>query len=210
MQSLYRVGLHCVQCPYHRVVPRWTEDTPERLQRAAVELFLERGYDQVTVAEIAERAGLTRRSFFNHFTEKREIFFAGAGAFQAHVVDHIAASPPDCDPFQAATAALASGGVQIARMAGNAARPVRTLIAASAELREREFAKMAAVTSAIADALARRGAPARAADLAARTAVTVFTVAFDDWIDAPGTDLTELMHVASNDLCQVLSAAPSP
>ena len=192
------------------MVPRWTEDAPERLQRAALELFLERGYEQVTVAQIAERAGLTRRSFFNHFTDKREIFFAGASAFQAHVTAHIAAAPPDRDPLQAAIAALASGGAQIAKMAGDAARPVRSVIAASAELRERDLTKMAAVTRAIADTLTHRGAPARAADLTARTAVTIFTIAFDDWIDHPDSDLTELMHTASSELRQVVNAAAPP
>ena len=172
-----------------------------------MELFLERGYEQVTVAEIAERAGLTRRSFFNHFTDKREILFAGASAFQAHVIDHIAAAPYDRDPFQAATAALASGGVEIAQMAGDAARPVRSLIAASAELRERDLTKMAAVTRAIAEALTQRGTPVRAADLTARTAVTVFTVAFEDWIDHPELDLTVLMHAASLEVWHVVSGA---
>ena len=194
-----------MQFRYRWVVPRWTEGAPARLQRAALELFLERGYEQVTVAEIAQRAGLTRRSFFNHFTDKREIFFAGAGAFQAHVVDHIAAAPRDGDPFQVAIAALASGGAEIATMAGDAARPVRAVIAASAELRERDLTKMAAVTRAIADTLTHRGTPPRAADLTARTAVTVFTVAFDDWIDHPEWDLAALINAASSDLRQVIS-----
>ena len=186
-------------------MPRWTEGAAERLQRAALALFLERGYDQVTVAEIAERAGLTRRSFFNHFADKREIFFGGAAAFQAHVVDHIAAAPRDGDPFQLATAALASAGAEIATKAGDAARPVRAVIAASAELRERDLTKMAAVTRAIADTLTHRGTPARAAELTARTAVTVFTIAFDDWIDHPERDLAALITAASSHLRQVIS-----
>ena len=203
-------NFHPVQSPYDPVVPRWTEDARGRLQQAALELFLERGYEQVTVAQIAERAGLTRRSFFNHFTDKREIFFAGALAFQAHVVASIAAAPSGWDPFQAAAAALASAGGEIAKMAGDAAGPVRALIQASAELRERDLAKMAAVTRAIAETLTDRGTPARVADLTARAAVTVFTVAFEDWVDHPERDLADLIHASSVDLRQVISTATPP
>jgi len=188
-------------------MPRWTEDAPGRLQRAAIDLFLERGYDEVTVAQIADRAGLTRRSFFNHFIDKREIFFAGAAAFQAHVVDYLVAAPGDWDPFQAATAALTSAGNELAEMAGNAARPVRNLIAASAELRERDRTKMAAVTQAIAETLTQRGTSARVADLTARAAVAVFTVAFDQWVDHRQIDLAALVHQTATDLRHALSIA---
>lgn len=193
--------------PYDSGVPRWTEDARGRLQRAALELFMERGYEQVTVAQIAERAGLTRRSFFNHFTDKREIFFAGADAFQAHVVACMTAAPSGLDPFEAATAALASAGEEIAKMAGDAAGPVRALIEASAELRERDLAKMLAVTCAMADTLVDRGATARVADLTARAAVMAFTVAFQDWTNHPERDLAALMHTASVDLRRVISVA---
>ena len=191
-------------------MPRWTEDARGRLQRAALELFIERGYEQVTVAQIAEQAGLTRRSFFNHFTDKREIFFAGAVAFQAHVVACIAAAPSGLDPFDAAAAALASAGEEIAKMAGDAAGPVRALIEVSAELHERDLAKMAAVTRAITDTLVDRGSTTRVADLTARAAVTVFTVAFQDWVDHPERDLAALMHTASVELHQVLSTTKPP
>jgi len=66
---------------YYFGVARWEEDPVGRLQFAAMSLFLERGYSEVTVAEIAERAGLTKRTFFNHFSDKREVLFAGSKDF---------------------------------------------------------------------------------------------------------------------------------
>ena len=49
----------------------WTRDEMAARERAALELFIERGFEQITVAEIARRAGLTERTFFRHFADKR-------------------------------------------------------------------------------------------------------------------------------------------
>ncbi len=186
-------------------VPRWREDGPGRLQHAAVMLFIERGYDQVTIAEIAERSGLTRRSFFNHFADKREIFFAGAAAFQAHVVDAIAAAPATSGPLHAAGTALVAAGTGLAELAGDLAPTVRAIITSSTELRERELSKMAALTDAVTDALQQRGVPTRTAQISARVAVTAFTVAYDDWVDNPKHDLATHMDHAITDFRAALA-----
>jgi AcrR family transcriptional regulator len=187
---------------------RWEPGAEQRLQQAAMALFLERGYDNVTVAEIAERAGLTRRTFFNYFADKREIFFGGAAAFQASVVEHLQDADASLPPLDAAAAALAAAGNGLAGYREHA-RMVRALIASSSELQERDLIKMASVAADLAEGLQRRGVPARTASLAARTAVTAFTIAWDDGADHPDQDFRELMQRAIADLRVVVDAAPS-
>ncbi|HEY0933393.1 MAG TPA: helix-turn-helix domain-containing protein, partial [Trebonia sp.] len=149
---------------------RWEPNAAGRLQQAAMALFLERGYADVTVAEIADRAGLTKRTFFNHFADKREVFFAGARDFEAGVVAHLAEAGADLDPIEAAVAALTRAGLELAGYIAFAdAR--RALVASSPELRERDLIKLASLASAIAGALSSRHVPARTAALAAQAAV---------------------------------------
>jgi AcrR family transcriptional regulator len=172
---------------------RWESDAAQRLQYAAMTLFMTRGYDDVTVAEITERAGLTKRSFFNHFTDKREVLFAGAQQFQAAVVDHLAATDEALVPLEAAVAALTRAGQGLASY-GDSAKARRDLIASSIELQERNLVKMASLATALAEVLQTRGTPIRTATFAARTAVTVFTVAYDDWADNTTEDFSAVMQ----------------
>lgn len=166
-------------------------------------LFLERGYDNVTVAEIAERAGLTRRTFFNHFADKREIFFGGAEAFRADVAEHLDKAAAALPPLDAAVAALTGAGRGLAEYREHAAA-VRAVIASATELQERDLIKMATVVSTLVDGLQRRGAPVRAATLAAKAAVIAFTVAWDDCVDDPGADFDDFMRRAIADLRTVM------
>ena len=87
---------------YHGGMVRWEPNAQGRLEQAAFELFLERGFEQVTVAEIAERAGLTERTFFRYFTDKREVFFAGASRRRDLMVSAVASSPQSAPPIAAA------------------------------------------------------------------------------------------------------------
>lgn len=185
-------------------MPRWKDGAAERLQEAALALFLERGYDQVTVAEIAARAGLTRRSFFNHFDDKREIFFAGAADFQAGVVQSVVEAPASMSALDAAVAALTSAGLELAQFASSG-RDVRGIIASSNELQERELSKMASVARAVSGALQDRQVETRSAKLTAGVAVSAFTVAFADWVESPTVDFTDLMHRAVLDLRAALA-----
>jgi AcrR family transcriptional regulator len=168
---------------------RWEPDPKGRLQRAAMELFLERGYAGVTVADITQRAGLTKRSFFNHFADKREVLFADSEAFQRTLTDALAAVDPAADPLEAATAALTQAGRSLAGY-GQVAAPRRDLIASSTELQER----------ALQDGLRARGAMPAAARFAAEAAITVFNAAYDDWIDHPDADFAALMMRALDQL----------
>src|SRR5258708_12931612 len=85
---------------YHRGMGRWKPDARGRLERAALELYGERGYEQTTVAEIAARAGLTERTFFRHFADKREVLFAGSTALRDLIVDAVAGAPASAPPIQ--------------------------------------------------------------------------------------------------------------
>lgn len=173
---------------------RWEPNAQQRLQQAAGALFAERGYADVTVADIAERAGLTKRTFFNHFPDKREVLFADAAAFETHVLKHLAAADPALAPLDAAVEALAGAGLSDLAKYGEYAATRRELIASSTELQERDLIKTATLTAAIAAGLVEREVPPRTAAFASKAAVAVFIAACDDWIDAPTANLATLIY----------------
>ena len=85
---------------------RWEPDAIGRLRQAAMELYVERGFEQTTVAEIAERAGLTARTFFRYFADKREVLFAGSLSLQEQLVAALDGVPNSASPMEAVAAAL--------------------------------------------------------------------------------------------------------
>ena len=162
---------------------RWEPNAAGRLQHAAFELYAERGYDQTTVAEIAARAGLTERTFFRHFADKREVLFGGGDRFRATLVDPVDAAPASATALEAVAA-----GIEAAASVFPSVELVRrrqALLSANPELQERELIKLAALATALADALRRRGVPGTAAQLAAETGVTVLRVAMTRWTEDP-------------------------
>jgi AcrR family transcriptional regulator len=190
---------------YDRGMSRWEPDARGRLERAAMELFIERGFDEATVTEIARRAGLTQRTFFRHFADKREVLFAGASALQEFMVSAVASAPDSAAPIDAVAAALeaAAGLLQERR---EYSRQRMAVIAANPELQERELIKLARLASAIAGALRGRGVPDPAASLAAEAGTTVFRIAVDRWhgettqpdlLDVIRDSLDELKAVAA-------------
>jgi AcrR family transcriptional regulator len=183
---------------------RWQPDARGRLQQAAMTLFIERGYDEVTVTDIAERAGLTKRSFFNHFADKREVMFANYDPFQAGVLAALATATSDLDPLDAAVWAFTQAAEAMFADFAELARARKTLIDSSPELHERDLMKTAAVTSAIAGALVQRGAPRRDAAFAAQAATIVFTTAYDEWAQGPERGLAASIREALHDLRAVL------
>lgn len=173
---------------------RWEPNAQGRLEQAALELFAERGYDQTTVQDIAVRAGLTKRTFFRHFTDKREVLFGGGDAFQQRFVDGLAATPPAAGPLEAIASTLqaVAASLQDRREPG---RRRHAVISAHPELQERELVKLAAVAAALAAGLRDRGVPEPAATVTAETAVVVFRTAFERWVTTTGDeDLTTLIH----------------
>src|ERR1700690_519218 len=117
---------------------RWEPNARGRLMQAAFALYGERGFEQTTVAEIAKRAGLTERTFFRHFADKREVLFAGADGLRDLLVDTVIAAPESAAPIDAAAGGLEAAGAAI-QDRGELPRKRQTIIAASAELQEREL-----------------------------------------------------------------------
>ncbi|KAB7758125.1 TetR family transcriptional regulator [Mycolicibacterium mucogenicum DSM 44124] len=168
---------------YNPPVGRWEPNAQGRLEQAALELYLEQGFDETTVAEIAARAGLTERTFFRHFTDKREVLFRGrelADALEAAIDD----APAAAAPLDAVSAALESVSDFFAERRPHARRR-QTVINANPSLQERELIKLASLATSIADALRRRGVADPAAGLVAETGIAVFKVAFDQWLTDP-------------------------
>ena len=186
--------------PYDQEMPRWEAGAQARLTQAAYELYIERGFEHVTVAEIAERAGLTKRTFFRYFDDKREVLFSGASAFQEAVVDAVANAPHDVAPIDAVVAALAAAGSGITEI-GEGARARQRLIESSSDLHEREMIKMVALKDAIEVALQTRGVEGSGASLTAQAGVAVFQTAFERWAHTEGSaDFPSLIDGALDDL----------
>jgi AcrR family transcriptional regulator len=179
---------------------RWEPDARGRLERAALELYGERGFEQTTVAEIAMRAGLTERTFFRHFADKREVLFAGAGALQDLLVSTLDSTPDSAAPIDAVAAALQAAGALLQERR-EYARQRQAVIAANAELQERELIKLASLASALAGTLRRRGVPDPAASLAAEAGIAVFKIAFERWTGGTSQpDLPQLIRESLDEL----------
>jgi AcrR family transcriptional regulator len=168
---------------------RWEPNARERLEQASMELYRERGFDQTTVAEIAARAGLTERTFFRHFADKREVLFSGSSALKALLVEKVEGAPAATAPIDAVAAALEATSPMFEER-HNFARQRHALIAAHPDLQERELIKLASLATAIAEALRRRGVSEPAASLAGEAGIAVFRLAFERWVhDAKRRDL---------------------
>ena len=179
---------------------RWEPNARGRLEQAALELYVERGYEQTTVAEIAERAGLTERTFFRHFADKREVLFAGAGALQELLVTAVAGAPDAVAPLEAVAAALEAAGALLQERREYSRRR-QSVIDANPALQERELIKLAALASALADALRRRGVTGPAASLTGEAGIAVFKIAFERWINETGqSDLPRLIRESLDEL----------
>jgi AcrR family transcriptional regulator len=161
---------------------RWEPDARGRLEQAAAELFAERGFDQTTVADIAARAGLTERTFFRHFADKREVLFSGQDAFQDAVVSAVAAAPGTATPLEAVAAGLDAAGNALQGRAKLAPQR-QAIIDAHPDLQERELIKLAKVGTAVAATLRERGVAEPGATLTADTGIAVLRIAFARWLD---------------------------
>ena len=160
---------------------RWEPDAYGRLREAALSLFVEQSFEKTTVAQIAERAGLNRRTFFHHFTDKREVVFAGQGESDEFIAAEIRAQPASADPLHAAAAGLKRAADEIFEQYQQGAVELGRVIAASPELQERELVKRAGLAAVIAAALRDRGTPEGAATVAGWSAVAMFFVARNRW-----------------------------
>ncbi len=185
---------------------RWAPDARTRLQLAALALYGERGYEETTVAEIAERAGLTKRTYFRYFADKREVLFWGSELLEQRMVAAIEAAPAPASALGMIGAALDAAAARFEEVR-EFAGPRHRIIASSPELRERELIKAASLAAAMAGALRARGIADTAAALAAHTGVTVMHVAFERWVADPGQ--APFQQVASDALAQLRELAAS-
>lgn len=167
---------------------RWTPDARGRLEKSALELYNRQGFDATTVAEIAARAGLTERTFYRHFADKREVLFPTANPLADTLAGAAAAAPVTFSPLEVIAYALTETAPVLEERT-DLARQRQAVITANPELQERELAKLAALGSMLANALRERGLETIAATLAAEIGIAAFKVAFEHWINdpAPGT-----------------------
>ncbi|WP_067467008.1 TetR family transcriptional regulator [Nocardia amamiensis] len=184
---------------------RWEPNARGRLELAALELYAERGFEQTTVAEIAKRAGLTERTFYRHFADKREVLFSGGTALQDVLVDTVARAPDSAAPIEATAAAVEAVGAVLEERR-EFSRQRQAVIDANTELRERELIKLASLAAAVAGALRERGVAEPAAHLAAETGIAVFRVAVRRWHDeANAKELPRLVRESFDDLAAVIN-----
>lgn len=174
---------------------RWEPDARERLEQAALELFLEQGFAHTSVPQITARAGLTTRTFFRHFADKREVLFAGEEQFPALVKRMVTDAPADLTPMALISHGLLEMTEKVFAGQRDRLRTRRRVVQSDEGLRERELRKLADMTEAIADGFRDRGVDDLTATLAARTAVTAFNVAVIRWLteehDEPLATLVE-------------------
>ena len=168
--------------------------------QSAMELFVERGFEQTTAAEVAARAGVTERTYFRYFADKREVLFVTSDDLQNRVSEGIAGASPESPPFKAVLAALEGVASMIAENP-DYSRQRAAVIAANPSLQERELLKLQTVAAVAAEALRMRGVRELSATLAAEFGVTVFRVGYDLWIAGGATgDFTGCMHQALDEL----------
>jgi AcrR family transcriptional regulator len=161
---------------------RWEPGAPERLQKAALELFATRGFEQTTATEIAQSVGLTERTFFRHFSDKREVLFYGQHRLAEAFLAGVDTAAPGASPIEIVASALQSAASFFPDERRPYSRTRQSVIDQNPALQERERHKLASIATAVAGALRARGVDELAATLAAESGATVFGIAFVQWI----------------------------
>ncbi|GAA1586255.1 TetR/AcrR family transcriptional regulator [Kribbella karoonensis] len=180
---------------------RWQPGARERLVLAAVDLFAEHGYDATTVAQIADRAGVTKSTFFRHFPDKRELLVAGQDALSSLLSEGITEAPEEATPLEAVAAGLTKASSFMGPMNRELGPRLRAAIAASTELQERDALKTVGLASAMTAALRARGVPTPVAHLAAELGVLAFKQGYESWTATEDdSDLAPHALAALNDL----------
>lgn len=182
---------------------RWEPGAQDRLQKAALELFATRGYEETTATEIARSVGLTERTFFRHFSDKREVLFYGQDVFVRAFIDGIDSAPSHASPIEMVAAALQSAAMLFPDERRAHSRTRQSVIEKNPALQERESHKLAGLATTIADALRARGVDDLAATLAAESGATVFGIAFTQWIR--DGEQRSLADICANVLQELLS-----
>jgi AcrR family transcriptional regulator len=184
---------------------RWQPDSRGRLQEAALALYSERGFDHTTAAQIADRAGLTERTFFRYFADKREVIFGGSDLLKERIVAGVAGAAATAGPLDAVSSGLDAAAGMLGEFRRDLSLQRQAVIAANPELRERELAKLADYSTAVAAALTQRGVSEPQATLAADAGMTVLRVAIQRW--AGGDDSRDLAAIMRDSLAELRAVA---
>lgn len=187
-------------------MPRWESDAQGRLERAALELFEKQGFERTSVAQIARAAGLTERSFYRYFPDKREVLFAGR-ELEAHLVAQVEAADPDLAPFETLLAALGTAD-EIFRPREFLLRRA-TVIAANPALAERDLIKLADIADALTRALERRSVEPGQARFIIDVAIAISRRATSRWLADPDATFSELVAQAAAELGEAVTP-PAP
>jgi AcrR family transcriptional regulator len=166
---------------YDGGMARWEPGARERLVLAAVDLFTEQGYDATTVAQIAERAGVTKSTFFRHFPDKRELLVAGQETLSLLLAEGITEAPTEASPLEAVAAGLERASSEMGPLNRDLGPRLKAAIAASTELQERDALKSVSLAAAMTAALTARGVPGPTAALASEMGVLAFKRGFAEW-----------------------------
>lgn len=166
---------------------RWQPGAQQRLEQAALHLFLEQGYAETTVPQIAASAGLTKRTFFRYFSDKREVLFAGEESMPEQVAQLLVDAPPSVAPMEMIASRLAIAATKVfeVRTLEYLLRR-RAVIDAEPALQERELRKFSLMSRALEQGLRERGTDDLSAQLTAEIAVTAFRVGTSRWIEHQG------------------------
>jgi AcrR family transcriptional regulator len=188
---------------------RWEPGARERLVVAAVDLFTEQGYDATTVAQIAERAGVTKSTFFRHFPDKRELLAAGQETLSRLLAEGIAQAPDNASPLEAVAAGLERAASALGPVNRELAPRLKAAIAASTELQERDALKSVSLAAAMTTALLARGVPDPTAALASELGVLAFKRGYAEWSDGDRDGKDELAGYTLAALDELRAASAS-
>lgn len=188
---------------------RWQPNARERLFIAAVDLFTEQGYDETTIAQIADRAGVTKSTFFRHFPDKRELLVAGQATLSRLLAEGIASAPSAVGALDAVAAGLSRASETLGPMNHELGPRLAALIASNAELQERSILKSVGLATAMAEALLARGVPDAVARLAAEMGALAFHQGFVEWSSRPHDNGSELARLTLAALDELRTAAAS-
>jgi AcrR family transcriptional regulator len=181
----------------------------ERLVLAAVDLFTEQGYDATTVAQIAERAGTTKSTFFRYFPDKRELLVAGQETLSRLLTEGIAEAPEGASPLEAVAAGLERASSAMGPMNRELGPRLKAAVAASTELQERDALKSVGLAAAMTTALIARGVPGPTAHLASELGVLAFKQGFAEWSEADSHAEAELAQCTLAALNELRAATAS-
>ena len=188
---------------------RWQPGARERLVIAAVDLFSEQGYDATTVAQIAQRAGVTRSTFFRNFPDKREVLVAGQETLSRLLADGIAEAPAGASPLDAVAAGLERASDEMGPMNRELGPRLKAAVAASTELQARDALKSVGLAAAMTGALLARGVPDLTAQLAAEMGVLAFKRGYADWAAGEHGNNAGLAHHSLAAMNDLRAATPS-